>query len=416
MAPSNFPNSVAYRRKSYKKKDDSELMCRIAKECGACPYVNDEYPEGLDKKFNIGLKFLKDANVLEGTQVVPVERSPLITEYRSIFKLAVRAKQTEFNDDRFAIGLFKPGTHAVTEIDHCPLHTLPLKRFLLTLREVLNQSSIKPYDEKRHDGELRYIVARASHMTGQIMVTFVVTKPIKRELKNVVLRLRTMRQKVVGAFMNINDEKTNAIFGEETKLVVGADRLREALCEVKYEVSPTAFFQVNPWQAGNLYRRVESIAGRPAESEHAWDLYCGSGQISLILAKQGYNVTGIEENEKAIVDAEANAVRNDLQGKTSFIAGRVEDMQDKIPEKALAPKVIVTNPSRRGLAESTRKFLTDVLSKNEQTRLIYVSCEAETLARDLKELVSKGFRVRQIEGFDMFPFTSKMEWIAVVTK
>ena len=161
---------------------------------------------------------------------------------------------------------------------------------------------------------------------------------------------------------------------------------------------------------------IEQIAGQPSRAATvAWDLYCGTCQISLILARLGYRVLGIEENAKAVEDAAENARRNKLEEKSQFLASRVEDAQRLIPAWAKSPDLIVVNPSRRGLADSTRKHLKELLAQHPKARFIYVSCEVETLSRDLKELTQSGFALRQIEPFDMFPQTDNMEWLAVLS-
>ena len=160
---------------------------------------------------------------------------------------------------------------------------------------------------------------------------------------------------------------------------------------------------MNPWQAINLYRRVQQLAGN-ADGAVAWDLYSGAGPISMLLASSGYKVAGIEENPFAVEDGKVNLRRNDLEDKVSFITGRVEDKQTDIPNWAQSPSPIVCNPSRRGIAEETRNYLSSVLN-HEKSLFIYVSCEIETMARDIKDLQKSGHKLRQVEAFDMFAQT-----------
>ena len=399
----------------------SAPFCQVKAQCGNCKYVNLDYRTSLDEKAKAGVAVLEAAGVLQHARVLPAVPSPRPFEYRSLFKLAVRpAKlaqpQAGEEGDRFAIGLFEPGSHDVINMDDCPLHVLPLKRLLRDLRTELNQSTLTPYDETTRTGQLRYVAARAAHLTGELMVTFVVTEPLKLELRRLVDTLQRRGHKINSAHMNLNTQPGNAIFGPETHRVAGTARLRERLCDLDFEVSPTSFFQVNPWQAINLYRRVELIAGTASGAPVAWDLYCGTGQISLLLARQGYRVLGIEENPASVADAEANAKKNHLEKEATFLAARVEDAQPLLPAWAQAPRLIVANPSRRGLAESTRRHLKLLLAANPQARFVYVSCEVETLARDLKELAQSGFQVRQVEPFDMFPQTDNLEWLVVMSR
>lgn len=404
--------------------------CTIKAACGACRYVNLEYKSSLEAKYQAGLKLLRESGVLPVAHILPVVESPRPLGYRAYFKLAVRllptapqqtvTSQTSPGEPnkRFIIGLFEPGTHNVIDMDECPLHVPPLRRLLEDLREELDTSPIIPYDERSDSGELRYLAARAAHLTGEIMLTFVVKTPIKHELRALTQRLIRRGHKINSAHMNINQHASNAIFGRETVRLAGSDRLRERLCDLDFEIGPTSFFQVNPWQAINLYRRVEMIGGQAQgrDMQVAWDLYCGTGQISLLLARQGYRVLGIEENPLAIDDAKANARKNHLEKQAEFIAARVEDSEGRVPSWAQAPALIVANPSRRGIAESTRAHLTWLLGQQPQARFVYVSCNVETLARDLLELTRSGFAVRQIEAFDMFAQTDGLEWLVVLTR
>ncbi len=407
------------------------VACDRKTECGACRYVNLDYKQGLQEKFVAGKAQLDEAKLLSKGHVLNPVASPHPLEYRSHFKLAVRpfhepvAKQriittregVELPPRRFTIGLFQPGTHHVVGMRECPLHTYPLKKLIRDLEAELDASPLTPYNEETHSGDIRYVSARAAHLTGEIMLTFVVTKPLKVELKRLVGQLQRRGSKINSAHMNIHTEQNNAIFGDKTEPLAGSTGLRERLCDLDFEVSPTSFFQINPWQAINLYRRVESVVGEARPGSVAWDLFSGTGQFSLILARLGFRVLGIEENQAAIADAAANAKKNKLADKTEFLASRVEDSTHLIPLWAKAPDVVIVNPSRRGLQESSRKFIGELLRKHPQTRFIYVSCEVATLTRDLKEIVElSGFSVRQLEPFDMFPQTDNMEWLAVLSQ
>ncbi len=354
--------------------------CAIKSQCGSCVYVNTNYGESLRRKFDVDISILREAGVIDAAQILDPLPSPTPLGYRSYFKLAVRpatpsqknAAEREGTKRRFAIGLFEPGTHNVSvDLRDCPVHTKPLTNLLKSIEAEIELSAIEPWNETTGDGDLRYIAARAAHLTGEIMLTFVTIKPKKNELVKLVNRLRRMGHKINSAFMNINSSSGNAIFGHETILLAGSSALRERVCDLDIEISPLAFFQVNPWQANNLYRRVEMHAGRGRGSDTAWDLYTGTGQMALLLARSGYRALGIEEVESATVDAIRNAKRNDLGERANFISARVEDCETLVPEWAKSPKVIVVNPSRRGLHEGARNHLTHVLRAQTCNKFIY---------------------------------------------
>lgn len=414
-APSQapYPHNV-FRRLKHKHSEAPTAHCDRKQRCGSCRYVNLDYESSLAEKHRSGIKTLEDAGALKDTKILPPQSSPRPFAYRSIFKLATRPSGNP--DQRFAIGLFEPGTHQVLDMDQCPLHTQPLRRLLKDLRQELQDSPLQPYDESTKGGQLRYLVARSAHLTGEILLTFVVTEPVKNLLRPLVIKLQELGHRITSAHMNLNNLPGNAIMGPDTTKIAGAAALRERLMELDFEIGPHSFFQVNPWQAQQLYRRVDQLVGRATPDAVAWDLYSGVGQIALVLGKLGYRVLGVEEISQASTDARANATRNHLGPQVEFIASRVEDLGTTIPTWALNPQVIVANPSRRGIAAEARAALAQLLADRPKARLIYVSCDAETLARDLHDITQKaGLRVRQIEAFDMFPQTDKMEWVAVLT-
>lgn len=428
MMSQNQPKSKAniYRSPRWKhdhsrfkgKEEPAKPICRIAHTCKACKYINQSYELRLQEKYQLGLNHLKSLSLIDDAQITPVVASPKSLEYRCHAKLAVRPYRQALNnkeaDKRFAIGMFQPNSHKIVDISYCPLHRQSINRLIIDLKAALEASSLKPYDESTHQGDLRYLAIRASHLTAQLMVTFVCTSDSKKhELKAMILKLRNMGHTISSAHVNINPDKTNTIFGTLSKRLVGADRLREELCDLSFEIGPTSFFQVNPWQAELIYRRVAHIAGQDRAHSVAWDLYCGTGQISMLLAMGGFRTIGVEENPQATRDAQKNVVRNQLENLPQFMAGRVESISGNFPSWAEAPKLVVVNPARKGLSEEVREFLKETLI-NHEPRIIYVSCEMETLARDLADLVKTGKKVRQIEAFDMFPHTEKMEWLAVL--
>ena len=397
--------------------------CQIKELCQSCEYVNTPYRAGLAAKHARGLDQLATAGVLEQARVLPPNASPHILNYRSVAKLAVRPAAPRSlearNGHRFAIGLFEPGSHAVVDLTACPVHVPAINRFLQDLRGFLNDSFLAPFNEASGDGDLRYLTVRAAHLTEELLVTFVVARPCKAELRQIAGKLRTLGHKIASVYMNINSGKGNAIFGPETVPVCGALWLRERLCDFDFAIGPTSFFQINPWQAEILYRRIEQIVAtetREAQARDvAWDLYCGAGQIALVLGRAGYQVLGIEENLEAIAAAEANALKNRAERSLRFISGRAEDLTEAIPLGLQSPKLVVANPSRRGIAPSMRKTLGNLAKDASGRRFIYVSCDVTTLARDLKDLTASGWKLRQVESFDMFPQTDKLEWLAVLT-
>lgn len=394
------------------------LPCDIREKCNSCRFVNISYESGLEMKYSLAVEELQKSELLKGVRLLVPQVSPQLFGYRATLKLAVRS-----NGGGLEIGLFKPGTHQVVDINSCPLHVAPLRRLLMALHLILNdlvsQGTLTAWDEHTRQGDLRYIVARASHLTGEIQLVFVVADESRRGLyRNIVRDLKKRDLNINSAFLNINLDVGNAIFGKQFVKLAGQDHLRVVLNGLHLSVSPASFLQVNPWQATALYRRIVDLMGTEGRGSVAWDLYCGIGPIAISLAKCGFRVWGMEENPTAIEDARANASRNEIpKNRIGFQSGRIEDVINNVEAWAADPSVIVVNPSRRGLADSVRKHLAERLTaKGTLQTLLYVSCDIKTLARDLEELTKSGARLRQIEAFDMFPHTEKLEWLAVLTQ
>ncbi|MES2743861.1 MAG: 23S rRNA (uracil(1939)-C(5))-methyltransferase RlmD [Bdellovibrionota bacterium] len=407
-------------RAKNKNKIQAETVkiSKVFESACSCSAAKDSYETHLQAKYQKAIKAFEDSGLLFDTTVIDVKASPEVSNYRCHAKLAVRPAKDSLGapaGKRFAIGLFKPDSHTLVHHIECPLHRDSINTLMPALYEELEASVLQPYNEETHTGDLRYLAVRASHHTDELMVTFVTTHERHRiALKAMVLRLRQKGLNIVSAHINVNPEETNTIFGTTTKKLVGANGLRESLCGIIFEIGPTSFFQINPWQAEAIYRRVEWLAGHASSGDVAWDLYCGTGQISLLLAQLGYRTLGIEENPQAIEDAIANVARNQMKDTSpDYIASRVEDLIGRLPTWSERPSLMVANPSRRGLAAPARQLIEEGLKASPKSRLVYVSCEAETMMRDLKALSESG-QLRQLECFDMFPYTDKLEWIAIV--
>lgn len=417
LANSRKPAPKALRRRREKStlplRSDSFEQCAIKNQCRSCKFVNEPYLERLNQKHQEGLKILEQADVLSYSRQLPPYPSPKPLAYRGVAKLAVR--QNSNTSSPFSIGLFKPGTHDVIEISRCPLHIPAINQCIRYLTKLLNDSSVQAWNEDKKQGDLRYLVVRVAHKTGELSLTFVCSdESPKVQLKEIVKKLKESH-KIHGAHLNIHPSEGNQIFGEKTLKLTGSEKLRESLCDLKFEISPKSFFQVNPWQAEKLYRRLEQLIGSGHHESIAWDLYSGVGPIAMILARSAYRVLSMEENPDAVADAKYHFQINNLE-KAEFLTGRVEHLSGSIPSWAKTPDIIVANPSRAGIAEETRTQLKRILSSASAVQLFYVSCDVTSLARDLKDLSASGYKVRQIEAFDMFAQTDKLEWLAVMTK
>lgn len=414
------------------------LTCKISRECGSCAFINSEYQESLNQKYNKGKNLIASAaSLTKSTVFLTAKPAPHKLGYRCYAKLALQVKQDAFkpsSQEDIKIGLYQPQTHQVIDISPCPVQTQVINDFVRDLKTVLFEAGISIYDEKTHKGELRYLAVRSAHLTGELMVTFVVTNPeLKPKLRVLLNRLKDQDHKIYSAHININQKETNVIFGDEYIKISGADRLRERICDLDVEIGPGVFFQINPSQAELLYHRLEQLIGeiepiavateqitpqnnRNSSPKIAWDFYCGAGIITLLIARRGYRVLGIEENPQAIACAKINAEKNNLKDRLEFMTGQVEELYTEIPTWARMPDLLTVNPSRKGLAPAFKDFLKKHFKQRKNVKLIYVSCDVTTFARDIVDLKEAGFNLRQVEAFDMFPQTDKLEWLGVFIK
>lgn len=388
---------------------DDPTFCGIKKECQGCRYINENYQITLQAKFDRAIQVF-DPELLKFTASLPLNPAPMEFGYRCHAKLAIGPGT---NGRKFDIGLYKPGTHAITHQSHCPVHAHAIHRAVAVIHEWLEQQSeLVPYDQTNHSGDIRYLAIRASHTTEQVLITIIVREDVEKPIRRLSQALRRSSVKVAGLYMNVHPEQDNRIFGDRDVLISGLPKLRDNVCDLSFEISPKAFFQVNPWTAERVYRRVEQLAG--AARQNAWDLYSGMGQFALILSRLGYDVTSVEETPEAVNDARHNFKMNEGLKDPRFINARTEDVLHEL--MGTPPELIVANPSRRGMAPTVVDQVAQALSKNKHSRLIYVSCDHHTLIRDLNILVQDHhLKVKQLEAFDMFPFTDELEWITVVT-
>ena len=384
------------------------------KDCLGVPVAVDlDYLKQLEEKFSIQKNNLLP--FISKNRIIGPHASTHHLNYRCSIKYAVRASTSKYR--RFAMGLFQPGSHEVVDAFACPTQHQAINAVLADLRPLLESSSLTPYDEANHTGDLRYLCIRVNHLTEDLYITFVMLNTDhKNELKSIIKELRKVDHKVQGASINLNTESGNHIFGPEDSLVIGSPVLTENLDNLRFEISPAAFFQVNPWQAQQIYRRMVEILGPCRGDSTVWELYSGVGQIGQFLAREGYNVIGVEQNAKAIANAERSAKSNGLEHLYKAYQGLVEDKWDdldRLYSKNL--KAIIVNPSRRGLDSKLRsKLAAYLLSCKQKPVLIYLSCEIESLKRDLEDFKSLGLKLAQSEVYDMFPQTGKLEWLNIL--
>ena len=342
---------------------------------------------------------LKDVDVPE---VVP---SPRRLGYRARVKLVVRK-----NSGAIATGLYVPQSHRVMDISSCPVHPRRVNQVLEYLKYRAQELGIVPYDERNDSGDLRYVDFRYSFARQEVSVTLVSRHPVLPEGEKLARALQRKFSFVTGVILNINENRNNVIWGQVNRMLSGRETLLEQIGGLKLVYPAGVFSQSNPHTAQKLYDHVVGLS-QLTDKENVLDLYCGVGPISLNLAHGARQVWGIDDNEAAIVTAKQNARRNGI-GNCRFFAGDVAGKIQELRGQFAALDLVVVNPPRKGLQAVA---LTAVLELSA-AKLIYVSCEPTSLARDLEKLVVAGYRIQTVQPFDMFPQTAEVENVVLLER
>jgi 23S rRNA (uracil1939-C5)-methyltransferase len=374
--------------------------CPQARACQGCPLIVLPYAAQLRfKEERVGAALKKHPDLAE-LVVHPVLAAPRPLGYRTSAKLAFTKRH-----GKVSLGLYRRGSHEVVDIGDCPLHHPLLNRVVRTVREEVERQNLFVYDENTGRGLLRYLLVRVAPETDKAMVTFVTAERNFRDLIHLGKWLQRKVPEVVSVHQNVNLKAGNVILGRETHKLFGYPDLITTLGEIRLAISPTSFFQVNPDQAAAIYALVRRWAALKRE-EKAVDLYCGIGGIALNLARDAGFVIGIESVEEAVHNARTNAAMNGI-GNCSFRAGDAALLMEDVAAEMPPGGVLSLNPPRGGCDHR-------VLERAAATRpraMIYVSCNPDTLGRDLALLHRLGYRALEAQPVDMFPQTAHVETV-----
>lgn len=357
--------------------------CPLFSRCGGCQLMHLDYSEQLEFKRQRVTDALERIGKFTNVTVLPCEPSPKSLEYRNKIQLPV--------DANMRLGLFARSTHDIIPVDHCYIHCELGEKAFQEIQKIIKKSSLV--------GVLRYVVIKTAVKTGQVLVILVTATG--ELLNGLAQEIMESIPEIKGVVQNINPAEGNVILSDDYKVVAGQGYIEEKLMELTFKVSPASFFQVNPAQAEKLYEKALEFTNLSG-NERVLDAYCGVGTLSLVLAKHAKDVVGIECVSEAIVDAEHNARQNGFSN-ARFICAQTE----KYISSLSAIDVAVLNPPRKGCESSVLESLARVAPK----RIVYVSCDPATLARDLKYLCEKGYGIEAIQPFDMFPQTAHVETV-----
>lgn len=341
---------------------------------------------------------------LAGIDIPDVVPSPRRLGYRGRVKLVVRRHREEI-----AIGLYAPQSHHVIDISSCAVHPFEVNQVVQYLKAKLAELAIAPYDERDDSGDLRYLDLRHSFARREVSVTLVTRHPVLPQGEKLARALQRKFSFVTGVVQNVNESRGNVIWGDEYRPLAGRDTLLEEIVGLKLVFPAGVFSQANPATAQKLYQRVAALAALTGQ-ETVLDLYCGAGPISLMLARGARLLCGIDDSVVAIDAAKQNARRNGF-GNCRFFAGDVAETARMAKAQLGKIDCLALNPPRKGVQPEAMAALLELAAP----AMIYVSCNPQTLARDLDRLMQGGYRVQEVHPFDMFPQTAQVETVVMLS-
>lgn len=372
--------------------DRIKARCPVARQCGGCQIQAMRYSAQLRFKEAKVWNNLIRIGKFEHPPMEPIISMEEPFRYRNKAQFPVGMSK----DGRIIAGFYAGRTHAIIECEDCLLGVEENRVILDLVLEYMKEYHISPYEELTGKGLVRHVMIRKGFATGEVMVCLIVNGDSLPHVDALVERLRTI-QGMASITLNINREQTNVIMGREIKLLWGQPYIEDTIGSVRFRISPLSFYQVNPLQTEKLYNKALEYAGLTGE-ETVWDLYCGIGTISLFLAQRAKQVYGVEIVPAAIEDAKANAALNGMTNAEFFVGKAEEVLPEKYEKEGITADVIVVDPPRKGCEESVLATMIQMAPK----RIVYVSCDSATLARDLKYLCHHGYELTRCCPTDMF--------------
>lgn len=400
--------------------DRVEPKCPMHRQCGGCQIQALSYEKQLEYKQN---KICNNLLRIGGFDLSQIRMDPIIG-MREAFRYRNKAQFPIGRDKngKLAAGFYAARTHVIVPIEDCYLGVPQNQDVISEILAWMEQYQIEPYDEKSGTGLVRHVLIRYGFRTKQMMVCIVINGKSLPWSKELIDRLKAL-EGMTSISVNINKQRNNVIMGDTVRTLWGADYIEDYIGDIKFQISPLSFYQVNPVQTEVLYRKVLEFAGLTGE-ETVWDLYCGIGTISLFLARRAKRVYGIEIIPQAVEDAKRNCKINAISN-AEFFVGEAEDVLERICgsdeadlmlgngwRKEWRPQVVVVDPPRKGCGEK----LLDAILKVQPERVVYVSCDSATLARDLKVLCAGGYEMVRGQGVDLFGQTVHVETVVQLSR
>lgn len=379
---------------------EKEQICPVAKKCGGCKWINKPYTEQLKAKEKWFQELMKP--FCKPEPVIAMENPK---HYRN----KVHAVFGEDRKHNAISGTYEAGTHRIVPVDSCLIENEKADAIIVSIRGLLKSFKIRPYNEDTGYGLLRHVLIRTGHISGQIMVVLVLSSPVLPSKNNFVKALLKLHPEITTIVVNVNNRNTSMVLGDKEQVIYGKGYIEDVLCGKTFRISPKSFYQVNPAQTEKLYGKALEYAALKG-TETVVDAYCGTGTIGMIASDKAGKVIGVELNGDAVKDARINVKNNGIKN-IQFYQNDAGKFLVEMAEQQAKVDVVLMDPPRAG---SNEAFLSSIV-RMKPGKVVYVSCNPETLVRDLKYLTKRGYKVKRAVGVDMFPFTESLEAVCLLT-
>ena len=399
------------RAEKYLKRSEQRVDNRCSEcACKSCAYKNISYADELSIKES-GVRRLFSTEELSGIHTAPVTASPKQTRYRNKAQYPIARVGGEYK-----VGFFAPKSHRVTPVSDCPLTPDVFSHIVETLIKYFAENSLSVYDEDSGTGLLRHIYLRRGEVSGEILVTLVINGDSVPNPDRVVSAITDRFPDVVGILLNINKANTNIVLGEEYKTLFGRDYIYDTLAGVRLKITAPSFYQVNHSAAELLHAKAKELAA-PQKSDTLLDLFCGAGSIGLSMADSAGEIIGIEIVDSAVECAKDNARTCGFKN-AMFFTGDATDTEKLLNNaevqigRRIIPDIVILDPPRGGCDERLIKFVSSLNPK----KVVYISCNPKTLARDTVTFRKNGYNTDTVYPFDLFPMTGHVESVVCLTR
>jgi len=385
-------------------------ICACSAKCGGCQMPNTVYAKQLEIKKKTVVDALERIGGIDLKDVEVYDTLGMAEPFRYRNKMVFPFGKGE-NGEAVG-GFYSLKSHNIVPLNDCMLGDETACSYLKETLKFLNENKISVYDETKNSGVARRLFVRFGVNTKQSMIVLSVNADSVKNSEQLIEKLLAIKSEytVKSIILNVNKGKNNAVLGFENKVLYGDEKITDTLCGKVFNISPNSFFQVNPKQTEVLYNKAIEYASLD-KTQNVMDLYCGIGTISLCCVPYAKSVCGIEEVEVAIENAKKNAELNGIKN-ADFFAGKAEDLIGNFASDGKKYDVVIVDPPRKGCEETVIKTITEMSPK----RVVYVSCNPSTLARDLKIFTQNGYRVKKVQPVDMFPHTSHVETVVLLQR